>query len=116
MSTSAAGRGTRYPCDCRSPPVFRNGTFQTIPLLRQHRPAMPALCDDPIMSARSRRLACHTLGYSSAIMVGLGLMRVAHACDLRGVGGELATADTVIAVEAGEQAPRLTTLGLRRAR
>ena len=46
-------------------------------------------------------------------MVGLAMMRVAHACDLRRVGAELATADTVIAVEAGEQAPRLTTLGLR---
>jgi hypothetical protein len=66
-----------------------------------------------MQSARSRRLACHTLGYSSAIMVGLAMIRVAHACDLRRVGAELATADTVIAVEAGEQAPRLTTLGLR---
>src|SRR6202171_5726752 len=64
-------------------------------------------------STRSRRLACHTLGYAAAIVVGLAMMRVAHASDLRRVGGELATADTVIAVEAGEQAPRLTTLGLR---
>jgi len=46
-------------------------------------------------------------------MVGLGVMRVAHASDLRGVGGELASADTVITLEAGEQAPRLTTLRLR---
>jgi hypothetical protein len=66
-----------------------------------------------MQSARSRRLAGHTLGYSSAIMVGLAMMRVAHASDLRRVGAELASADTVIAVEAGEQAPRLTTLGLR---
>ncbi len=41
------------------------------------------------------------------------MMRVAHAYDSRTAGGELSTADTVIAVEAGEQAPRLTTLGLR---
>src|SRR5258708_19719645 len=68
----------------------------------------------PIMrSTRSRRLACHTLVYSSAILVGLCMMRVAHAYDSRTAGGELSTADTVIAVEAGEQAPRLTTLGLR---
>jgi alpha-galactosidase len=66
-----------------------------------------------MQSARSRRLACHTLSYSSAIMVGLAMMRVAHAYDSRSAGGELATADTAIAVEAGEQAPRLTTLRLR---
>src|SRR5882762_9329272 len=67
----------------------------------------------PIMqSARSRRLACHILG-SSAIGVGFCMMPVAHASDLRRVGADLASADTVIAVEAGEQAPRLTTLGLR---
>src|ERR1700682_1424754 len=64
-------------------------------------------------STRSRQLACHTLVYSSAIIVGFCMMHVAHAYDSRSVGGELATADTVIAVEAGEQAPRLTTLGLR---
>ena|SRR6202158_3969711 len=64
-------------------------------------------------STRSRRLACHTLGYASAIIVGFCMMRVAHAYDSRRVGGELATAGTAIAVEAGEQAPRLTTLRLR---
>ena len=46
-------------------------------------------------------------------MVGFGGMRVAHAYDSRSAGGELTTADTAIAVEAGEQAPRLTTLRLR---
>jgi alpha-galactosidase len=46
-------------------------------------------------------------------MVGLGVMRVAHAYDSRGAAGELTTADTAIAVEAGENAPRLTTLTLR---
>ena len=40
-------------------------------------------------------------------------MRVAHAYDSRSAGGELASADTAIAVEAGEQAPRLATLRLR---
>jgi len=48
------------------------------------------------------------------IILGLGVM-AAHASDSRRVGGELTSADTAIAVEAGEQAPRLTTLGLRRA-
>src|SRR3979490_1558880 len=68
----------------------------------------------PIMqSARSWRVACHTLGYSAAIMVGLGVMRVAHAYDSRSAAGELTTADTAIAVEAGGNAPRLTTLTLR---
>src|SRR5260370_32483423 len=66
-----------------------------------------------IQSARSRRLVFHPLGYASAIIVGFYMMRVAHASDSRRVGGELTTAETVIAVEAGEQAPRLTTLGLR---
>ena len=46
-------------------------------------------------------------------MVGLGVIRVAHAYDSRGAAGELTTADTAIAVEAGENAPRLTTLTLR---
>jgi len=63
-------------------------------------------------STRSRRLACHILG-SSALVVGLAMMLVAHGYDSRGAEAELATADTVIAVEAGEQAPRLTTLRLR---
>src|SRR6266481_1920048 len=67
----------------------------------------------PIMqSARSRRLACYTFVYSSAILAGLCVMRVAHGYDSRG-GAELASADTAIVVEAGEQAPRLTTLRLR---
>ena len=67
----------------------------------------------PIMqSARSRRLACHILG-CSAIIVGFCMMPVAHGYDSRGAGAELASADTAIAVEAGEQAPRLATLRLR---
>jgi len=41
------------------------------------------------------------------------MMPVAPAYDGRAVAGELASADTAIAVEAGEQAPRLTTLRLR---
>src|SRR3981081_2555482 len=64
-------------------------------------------------STRCRRLACQILGYSSAIIVGFCMTRVAHAYDSRSAGGELTTADTAIAVEAGEQAPRLTTLRLR---
>ncbi len=66
-----------------------------------------------MQSTRSRRLACHTLVYSSAILAGFCMMRVAHAYDSRSARGELATADTAIAVEAGEQAPRLATLRLR---
>ena len=46
-------------------------------------------------------------------MVGFCMMPVAHPYDSRAVAGELASADTAIAVEAGEQAPRLTTLRLR---
>ena len=63
-------------------------------------------------STRSRRLACDIFG-SSAIVVGFCVMRVAHGYDSHSVAGELASADTAIAVEAGEQAPRLTTLRLR---
>ncbi len=47
-------------------------------------------------------------------LVGFCMMHVAHAYDSRSIGGELASADTAIAVEAGEHAPRLTTLRLPR--
>jgi hypothetical protein len=62
-------------------------------------------------STRRRRLAGHALGYS-AISVAFCMMQVAYAYDSRSIGGELASADTAIAIEAGEQAPRLTTLRL----
>src|SRR5438270_7988290 len=64
-------------------------------------------------SAPGRRAACHILGQLSATMVGFCMMPVAPAYDGRAVAGELASADTAIASEAGEQAPRLTTLRLR---
>jgi len=64
-------------------------------------------------STRNRRVACRILGYSSTIIVGFCKLHVAQAYDSRSVAGELASADTAIAVEAGEQAPRLTTLRLR---
>ncbi len=63
-------------------------------------------------STRSRSLAGHILGFSSAIMVGFRMLPVVYAYDSSRAGGELASADTAIAVEAGEQAPRLTTLRL----
>jgi hypothetical protein len=50
------------------------------------------------------------LSCSLAILACCGVTRAAHADDSRRLRGELATADTVIAVEAGEHAPRLTTL------
>src|ERR1700685_852632 len=54
--------------------------------------------------------AFRTLSCSLAIIAGCGVTRMAHAEDSRILRGELATADTVITVEAGEHAPRLTTL------
>jgi hypothetical protein len=65
-----------------------------------------------MQSNRSRRLACHTLSYSLAIFAGCWT-GAAHSDDSRRVRGELASADTAIAVEAGEQAPRLATLKAR---
>jgi hypothetical protein len=50
------------------------------------------------------------LSCSLAILACCGVTRAAHADDSRRLRGELASADTVIAVEAGEHAPRLTTL------
>jgi hypothetical protein len=63
-----------------------------------------------MQSTRSRRLACNILSCSVAIGVACG---AAHAGDSRRVLGELASADTAIAVDAGEHAPRLTTLKAR---
>jgi len=48
-----------------------------------------------------------------AIVVGCCVTRAVHADDSRRPRGELASADTVIAVEAGEHAPRLTLLKAR---
>jgi Melibiase/Glycosyl hydrolase family 36 C-terminal domain len=60
---------------------------------------------DQMQSTRSRRFACHILSCSVAIG--------AHAGDRRNLQGELATAETIIAVEAGEHAPILTMLKSR---
>jgi Melibiase/Glycosyl hydrolase family 36 C-terminal domain len=45
--------------------------------------------------------------------MGYGATHAVRADDLRSIRGELASAETAIAVEAGEHAPRLTTLSLR---
>jgi hypothetical protein len=52
-----------------------------------------------ILASRTRD---ETGGYASAIIVCFCMMRMAHAYDSRSVGGGLATAETAIAVEAGE--------------
>src|SRR5271170_2629646 len=64
-------------------------------------------------STRSRRFACRTLSCPMAILACCGVTHAAHAESARTPRGELASAETVIAVEAGEHAPRLTTLSLR---
>jgi Melibiase/Glycosyl hydrolase family 36 C-terminal domain len=53
------------------------------------------------------------LSYSLAILAGCCLMHAAHAESSRTLRGVLTSAETAIAVEAGEHAPRLTTLSLR---
>ena len=50
---------------------------------------------------------------SLAILAGCGATHAVHAESSRNLRGELASAETVISVEAGEHAPRLTTLSLR---
>jgi hypothetical protein len=67
-----------------------------------------------MQSTRSRRFACLTFNCALAIVAG-GWARAAHSDDSRIVRGELASADTAIVVEAGEQAPRLRTLKSRSA-
>jgi hypothetical protein len=47
------------------------------------------------------------------MLAACGATRAAHADDSRSLRGELAGAETTIAVEAGEHAPRLTTLKFR---
>jgi len=66
-----------------------------------------------MQSIRTRRLACHALSYSLAIVTGCCVTRAAHADDSRSLQGELASAETAIAVVAGEHAPRLTVLKAR---
>jgi hypothetical protein len=66
-----------------------------------------------MQSTRNQWFACRFLSCSLAIVAGCGATCAAHAGDSRILRGELATADTVIAVEAGEHAPRLTTLNAR---
>jgi hypothetical protein len=66
-----------------------------------------------MQSSRSRRIACHTLSCTLAIGVGCGMTYAASAADSQGLQGELASAETAIAVEGAEHAPRLTTLTLR---
>jgi hypothetical protein len=53
------------------------------------------------------------LSLTFAIVIGCCVTRAVHADDSRRPTGELASADTVIAVEAGEHAPRLTQLKAR---
>jgi hypothetical protein len=65
-----------------------------------------------MQSTRSRRIAFRTFSCSLAILAGCGVTRAAHAVDSQTLRAELASAETAIAVEAGEHAPRLTTLKL----
>ena len=65
------------------------------------------------MQSTRRRLACPTLSCSLAIGLGCGLTCAARADDSRSLQGGLASADTAINVDAGEHAPRLTTLKAR---
>ena len=53
------------------------------------------------------------LSFWFAILVGCCVTRALHAGDSRRPAGELASAETAIAVEAGEHAPRLTLLKAR---
>ena len=53
------------------------------------------------------------LGLALTIIAGFGAASEVCAEDSRGPSGALATAETAIAVEAGEHAPRLTSLSLR---
>ena len=53
------------------------------------------------------------LSFPFAIVAGCCVTRVVHADDSRRLWGELASAETAIAVEAGEHAPRLTQLKAR---
>ncbi len=62
---------------------------------------------------RSRGFACLIVIFSGAIAGLCGELHPAHAWEPQIVQAELATADTAIAVEAGEHAPRLTTLRAR---
>ncbi|HWY96204.1 MAG TPA: hypothetical protein VNX69_13475 [Steroidobacteraceae bacterium] len=64
-----------------------------------------------MQSSRSRRIACHTL--SCALAIVYSMTHAASAADSQSLQGELASAETVIAVEGAEHAPRLTTLTLR---
>jgi hypothetical protein len=66
-----------------------------------------------MQSTRSRRFACHALSCSLTIVAGCGMVHAARAADSRVLRGELSSAETSIAVEAGEHAPRLSTLEAR---
>jgi hypothetical protein len=62
---------------------------------------------------RRPRSMCRSWSFSLALVAGCCVTRAAHADDARRPWRELASADTAIAVEAGEHAPRLTTLEAR---
>ena len=66
-----------------------------------------------MQSTRSLRFACHILSCSVAVGVACGMAHAAHASDAQVLQGELASAETAIAVAAGEHAPRLTMLMAR---
>jgi hypothetical protein len=66
-----------------------------------------------MQSFLSRRFARHILSCGVALAVGSGGMSAVRAEDSRALRGVLTSAETGIAVEAGERAPRLTTLTLR---
>jgi Melibiase len=59
------------------------------------------------------RFARHTMSWVLAIGVGAGATSTARAENSPALRGELRSAETAITIEAGEHAPRLTTLTLR---
>lgn len=64
-------------------------------------------------STRSGRFACCIVNCAAAIGLAYGMTHAAYARDQHILQGALATAETAIAIEAGEHAPRLTTLAAR---
>src|SRR5271168_1983506 len=100
MASTDGGRIHRAEAVSR----HRRGELQRVPR------GLPVLL---AQSTRSRRFACRTLSCSLAILAGCGVPHAAHAESSRTLRGALASAETAIGVEAGEHAPRLTTLSLR---
>src|SRR5580704_8688350 len=80
---------------------------QTKTIPRYRRRALQRVSDGSAILIAESRFALWT-----ALLVGCAATRLAHA-DAAKLQGEIATAETVIVVAAGEHAPRLVTLTLR---